>query len=142
MPRNHVKILLALVAATFSAPVEPPEWLRPSYHFTRAAHHMNDPNGLMMTREADGSVRYHMFFQSSDPGQSTGSIWGHAVSADLVHWQRLPRTRIRGSSGGGVAIPPEFVPPAPLAGARAITLSSVPMSPSLSPPTGLHLWYI
>ena len=119
-----------------------PTWLRPAYHYTRAAYHMNDPNGLMYTTDpSTGNVTYHMFFQSSDPGQSIGPIWGHTSSPDLVHWQREKRTGMRGSSGGGVALPKGFVPPPELAGARAIAISSVPMSPSLSPPTGLHLWY-
>lgn len=82
-----------------------------------------------------------MYFQSSDPGQSIGSIWGHTHSPDLVHWDRLPRTGMRGSSGGGVSLPSDFKPPPELSGARAIAISSVPMSPSLNPPTGLHLWY-
>ena len=33
--------LLALGGATSAA--APPEWLRPSYHFTRLHNHMNDP---------------------------------------------------------------------------------------------------
>lgn len=124
----------------------------------------------MWTRDpATGNVTYHMFFQSIDPGQSIGSIWGHTQSPDLVHWNRLPRTGMhvalrsfstvvwyalfwlhlracvragmRGSSGGGVSLPSDFAPPPEIAGARAIAISSVPMAPSLNPPTGLHLWY-
>ena len=120
------------------------EWLRPTYHYTRAAGaHMNDPNGLMYTTDpSSGNVTYHMYFQSSDPGQSIGSIWGHTSSPDLVHWQRLQRTGMRGSSGGGVALPPSFVPPPELVGARAIALSSVPMArPERNPrpaPCGAH----
>ena len=53
-----------------------PAWLRPAYHYTRAAYHMNDPNGLMYTTDSAGNVTYHMYFQSSDPGQTIGSIWG------------------------------------------------------------------
>eukprot|EP01051_Picozoa_sp_SAG22_P001944 SAG22_NODE_82_length_21749_cov_10.719769_1_plen_626_part_00 len=99
-------------------------------------------NGLMYTTDpSTGNVTFHMYFQSSDPGQSLGSIWGHTSSPDLVHWQREKRTGMRGSSGGGVALPKGFVPPPELAGARAVAVSSVPMAPSLNPPTGLHLWY-
>ena len=117
-------------------------WLRPGYHFTRERYHMNDPNGLMWRRDQEDELRYHMFFQSTDPDQKgPHSQWGHTVSPDLVHFKRLPRTPIRGSSGGGVALPPGFVPPPQLAGAKAITINSAPDSPSLSPPTGLHLWY-
>ena len=53
-----------------------PAWLRPAYHYTRAKNHMNDPNGLMYTTDSAGNVTYHMYFQSSDPGQTIGSIWG------------------------------------------------------------------
>jgi hypothetical protein len=95
----------------------------------------------MWTRDSDGNVTYHMFFQSSDPGQSGASDWGHTSSPDLARWKRMPRTPIRGSSGGGVALPPSFTPPPELAGARAVTINSAPVSPSLQPPTGLHLWY-
>jgi sucrose-6-phosphate hydrolase SacC (GH32 family) len=95
--------------------------------------------GLMWTKDASGNVTYHMYFQSSDPGQSLGSIWGHTTSPDLVHWQRVKRTMMRGSSGGGFALPAGFTPPAELAGAKAVIFSSVPMSPALNPPTGLHL---
>lgn len=186
--------LLALGGATSAA--APPEWLRPSYHFTRLHNHMNDPvrslsalspcthtlgphptshllpaaaaglglpcpswgrgcglpaahsggvaaaqNGLMWRRNAAGELDYHMYFQSHDPGQTGCSQWGHTVSHDLVHWKRMPRTPIRGSSGGGLALPPSFVPPPALAGAKAITINSAPTSPSLNPAVGLHLWY-
>lgn len=40
-----------------------------------------------------------------------------------------------------MALPKGFTPPPELAGARAIAINSVPMSPALDPPTGLHLWY-
>ena len=132
----------AAASATSTVTQTGDDWLRPGYHFTRQAFHMNDPNGLMWRRDAGRAVQYHMFFQSTDPGQ-TGpqSQWGHTMSPDLVRFERLPRTPIRGSSGGGVALPPGFVPPPELAGAKAITINSAPMSPSLTPPTGLHLWY-
>eukprot|EP00656_Telonema_subtile_P007964 TRINITY_DN13743_c0_g1_i1.p1 TRINITY_DN13743_c0_g1~~TRINITY_DN13743_c0_g1_i1.p1 ORF type:complete len:632 (-),score=111.27 TRINITY_DN13743_c0_g1_i1:91-1986(-) len=130
--------LFALLGGLASAD---PTWLLPTYHFTRASNHMNDPNGLLWTRAPNGSVAYHMYFQSSDPGQAPGSIWGHAVSPDMVHWTRMPRTGMRGSSGGAVALPEDFTPPAELHEAKAVALSSVPMSPSQDPPTGLHLWY-
>jgi hypothetical protein len=128
-------------ATVLAAQAADPDWLRPTYHFTRAAHHMNDPNGLMFTKGADGSITYHMFFQTSDPGQSLGSIWGHALSPDLVSWTRVARTGMRGSSGGGISLPSDFVPPAALNGAKAVAFNSVPMSPALKPATGLHLHF-
>ena len=95
----------------------------------------------MWRRNAAGELDYHMYFQSHDPDQTGCSQWGHTVSHDLVHWKRMPRTPIRGSSGGGLALPPSFVPPPALAGAKAITINSAPTSPSLKPAVGLHLWY-
>ena len=116
------------------------DWLRPGYHFTRQRYHMNDPNGLMWRRDASGQLQYHMFFQSADPHQVHPSQWGHTVSPDLVRFKRVPRTLIRGSSGGGVTLPPGFVPPPELANAKAVAINSGLDSPSLTPPTGLHLW--
>ena len=83
----------------------------------------------MWTRDSDGNVTYHMFFQSSDPGQSGASDWGHTSSPDLARWKRMPRTPIRGSSGGGVALPPSFTPPPELAGARAASRHALRLVP-------------
>jgi sucrose-6-phosphate hydrolase SacC (GH32 family) len=82
--------------------------LLPAYHFTRTKNEMNDPNGLMylpkpLSAPTIGNT-YHMFFQSNDPGQSLGSVWGHATSDDMVRWKRQNRTGIKGSSGGGVSL--------------------------------------
>lgn len=49
-------------------------------------------------------VDYHLYFQSNDPGQSLGSVWGHAVSPDLVRWTRMNRTGVKSSSGGGISL--------------------------------------
>lgn len=85
-----------------------------------------------------------MYFQSTDPGQSPGSIWGHAVSDDLVRWRRLNRTGVKGSSGGGVALPHG-------ASTRmnnltrlwnAAVFASVPTFPPSTPPgVGLSVWH-
>jgi fructan beta-fructosidase len=53
---------------------------RPRFHFTPATGWLNDPNGLVYF-QGD----YHLFHQALTPRH-----WGHAVSADLVHWTHLP----------------------------------------------------
>jgi hypothetical protein len=85
-----------------------------------------------------------MYFQSNDPGQSVGSVWGHAVSPDLVHWKRLNRTSVKGSSGGGVWLPPDSQTHATPATAawNAAVFASVPMyPPAVHPGVGLSVWH-
>lgn len=59
---------------------------RPRYHFMPPAQWMNDPNGLIHWRG-----QYHLFYQHNPASaQHADMHWGHAVSADLVHWRHLP----------------------------------------------------
>ena len=62
---------------------------RPAYHFLCASRFMNDPNGCVQF-----AGRYHMFFQHIPymdvPNAPMRVGWGHAVSADLVHWEQWP----------------------------------------------------
>jgi beta-fructofuranosidase len=58
----------------------------PSFHFTPPAHWMNDPNGLISWKG-----RYHLFYQYNPFEAAWGNIhWGHASSADLLHWKNHP----------------------------------------------------
>ena len=59
---------------------------RPGYHLAPPAGWMNDPNGVVYFRG-----EYHVFYQHHPFDAQWGRIyWGHAKSADLVHWQHLP----------------------------------------------------
>ncbi len=53
---------------------------RPRYHFLPLANWMNDPNGLIQWQGC-----YHLFYQHNP----SAAEWGHAVSADLIHWRHL-----------------------------------------------------
>jgi beta-fructofuranosidase len=66
------------------APLTDP--LRPSFHYLPARNWMNDPCGPIYFQG-----KYHLFHQYNPHGPLWGDMhWAHAVSPDMVHWQRLP----------------------------------------------------
>ena len=59
---------------------------RPSFHYLPARNWMNDPCGPIYFQG-----KYHLFHQYNPHGPLWGDMhWAHAVSPDMVHWQRLP----------------------------------------------------
>ena len=62
------------------------EAYRPQYHYTHAVHWNNDPNGMVYY-----NGYYHLFYQHNPYGKTWGDMyWGHARSADLLHWENMP----------------------------------------------------
>ncbi|MBF9236818.1 glycoside hydrolase family 32 protein [Hymenobacter sp. BT683] len=75
----------AQTAAPAAAPQPTPQY-RPAYHFSPAAHWMNDPNGMVYYKGT-----YHLFFQYYPDAMVWGPMhWGHATSTDLVSWKEQP----------------------------------------------------
>lgn len=69
--------------------------LRPAFHITGGNGWINDPNGLIKFRG-----RYHAFFQYHPHSPAWGPMhWGHVVSDDLTHWERLPVALAPGGEG-------------------------------------------
>ena len=56
----------------------------PAYHFTSPGGYLNDPCGYTLYKGV-----YHLFYQFSHE-KNCCLGWGHAVSADLIHWIDLP----------------------------------------------------
>ena len=61
---------------------------RPRYHFAPQRNWINDPNGLVFDA---ATGLHHLFFQHNPFGDEWGHMsWGHATSADLLHWTEMP----------------------------------------------------
>jgi beta-fructofuranosidase len=58
---------------------------RPLYHFVSPESGLNDPNGLCFWQG-----NWHLFYQTNPPEEPSRPHWGHAISADLIHWRDLP----------------------------------------------------
>jgi levanase/fructan beta-fructosidase len=82
--------LLLLVATTINSFAQEsktptPQW-RPKYHFSPPVNWTNDPNGLIFLNGV-----FQLYYQHNPFENKWGHMsWGHATSADLVHWKNLP----------------------------------------------------
>ena len=81
-------LVIGLLASTTAMAQKPAykEQYRPQIHFSPPAHWMNDPNGLLYYKGT-----YHLFYQYYPKASVWGPMhWGHATSADMIHWKNQP----------------------------------------------------
>ncbi|HQM48634.1 MAG TPA: GH32 C-terminal domain-containing protein [Candidatus Hydrogenedentes bacterium] len=69
----------------------------------RATYHFVAPEGICMPFDPNGALfwkgRYHLFYIYQDAGQH---YWGHASSADLLHWRHHPPALGPGAGDEGI----------------------------------------
>ncbi|HEY9003957.1 MAG TPA: glycoside hydrolase family 32 protein [Mucilaginibacter sp.] len=86
---NKAKYLVIGLLISTAAMAQKPaykEQYRPQIHFSPPAHWMNDPNGLLFYKGT-----YHLFYQYYPKASVWGPMhWGHATSADMIHWKNQP----------------------------------------------------
>jgi fructan beta-fructosidase len=81
--------LIQVVAKEKDKPVG--DW-KPRIHFYAGPLWNNDPNGPIFL-----NGEYNLFYQNNPSGDEWGNMsWGHTVSKDLIHWDKLP-VALRGS---------------------------------------------
>ena len=98
---------MLFLAGLLAAAVGAVDVLRPAYHLTREQYEMNDPNGLMALPRRGSTFPahdYHMFFQSTNPGQTGGSEWGCVLLAYMPSVLLLLYATLKGKN-------PLFLPP-------------------------------
>ena len=78
----------------FEKPTTDPYY--PLFHHAPAYGWMNDPNGMVYYKG-----RYHLFYQHYPYGTQWSDMhWGHASSADLIHWEQHPIALFPDNYGG------------------------------------------
>jgi fructan beta-fructosidase len=82
-----VAITPLLLTTTCTNQTDCEEPLRPLFHYTADSAFLSDPNGLVWYEG-----EYHLFHQYNpyDIRSGVPQHWAHAVSRDLIRWERLP----------------------------------------------------
>lgn len=86
--RNGMSSTVTITIARIDRMKQYTDTYRPQLHYTAKSNWINDPNGLVY----DASTGlYHLYYQYSHSVKAgVRTSWGHAVSADLMHWTEGP----------------------------------------------------